>query len=462
MTETRAKKLAILTYVLETACMTDKAIASLKDDHEINSIADIEANGKENFAALKDLVTTGTMTKLKNIFQWIIKYRKTHDMKLPVTIEEWKEAFTENYDDLLSDYGDAEPQVPSKKEVVVKKEGDDASEISNDPFLKNTKINFRMQDYPLFAGTHDDWERFRTQFEAAAELSGFEDLLNITELEEHKTKFESDVSYKTRVRELYNILKLKCSRGLAMARVFKYQATHDGVMTWQDLKDFYDLRKHKSAKCTHLMDRLQDLKLQFNSHGGMEGYLTEFENICDKLAENGNPLNEEVKKSVLLKNIEDTWYEPWIATCNRLDYEETLNELRAAALRNGKYNKSKSRFERRNVNFKKTTEENVLYFPFEVWNKMSLEARKFIIEYREKLKRGEYQDTTFKKQYDKDNPEEENKSAENNDDKRKQNSKKTKEDNATKDKEQEKEEHPYASLFKKHVINPTKYPNPGY
>ena len=140
-------------------------------------------------------------------------------------------------------------------------------------------------------------------------------VLLISDFQTHKSRFDVDVKYKRRVGELYNILKLKCAKGLALARVHKYDSTHDGVLTWQDLKDMYDLRKHKSARCTHLMDKLQDLKLRVTTP--MESYLTDFENICDKLAETGNPLTDEVKKSILLKNIEDSWYEPWIATCNR-------------------------------------------------------------------------------------------------------------------------------------------------
>ncbi len=188
----------------------------------------------------------------------------------------------------------------------------------------------------------------------------------------------------------------------------------------------------------------------------MEGYLTEFENICDKLAEMGNPLNDEVKKSILLKNIEDPWYEPWIATCNRLDYDETLNELRAAALRNGKYSKSHSRYERRNANLKNTTEEQQRtgpYYPIEVWSKMSPECRKMIIEYREKMKKGDQPDILItKKHYDKDNPEDNKKNTDSTSDMHKQNLKKTEDEKEQK--QGKEEEHPYASLFKKSVISP--------
>ena len=50
MTETRAKKLAILTSVMETLCMADQAIAKLKDDYEVNRIDDVEAHGRETIS----------------------------------------------------------------------------------------------------------------------------------------------------------------------------------------------------------------------------------------------------------------------------------------------------------------------------------------------------------------------------------------------------------------------------
>jgi len=101
MTETQAKKLAVLTYVLETAFLTNKAVLSLREKHEMNSIANIEAHGKDDFALLKEHVTVGTLVTLKSIFQWIVKYRKTHEGKLPRTLEEWKKKFTKDYDDDL-------------------------------------------------------------------------------------------------------------------------------------------------------------------------------------------------------------------------------------------------------------------------------------------------------------------------------------------------------------------------
>ena len=180
------------------------------------------------------------------------------------------------------------------------------------------------------------------------------------------------------------------------------------------------------------------------------------------MAETGNALTDEIKKSILLKNIQDPWYEPWIATCNRLDYDETLNELRAAALRNGKYDKPRNRTDRRNMNFTKNYDNedrkpDGMYFPPEVRNRMSPEARKIIIEYRKKLQNDDDKDKIYKKQYDKE-PEEQKTPMESNNDMRKQNvitTEKQVDTPSSKEQDQtEKEERPYASLFKRSVIAP--------
>ena len=105
----------------------------------------------------------------------------------------------------------------------------------------------------------------------------------------------------------------------------------DGVMAWKALKEYYGLEKHKTAKCKQLMDKLQNIQLHENSHGGMDEYLNKFEWLSHQIRDYGGIISDDLKKSILLKNIRDKYYVPYIAVCSRLDPRDTMQELRAAA-----------------------------------------------------------------------------------------------------------------------------------
>ena len=46
-----------------------------------------------------------------------------------------------------------------------------------------------------------------------------------------------------------------------------------------------------------------NLKLEYNSYGGMDKYISQFEELCDKLEESKQDLTDEQKKTILTINI---------------------------------------------------------------------------------------------------------------------------------------------------------------
>ena len=87
----------------------------------------------------------------------------------------------------------------------------------------------------------------------------------------------------------------------------KNTSTQDGVKSWFDLKQYYDQEGNKNSYSAKLLGKLADLKLQYNSYGGMDRYISEFEAINLKL-DDISKLDENTKKTFFLRRIQDRDY----------------------------------------------------------------------------------------------------------------------------------------------------------
>ena len=144
------------------------------------------------------------------------------------------------------------------------------------------------------------------------------------------------------------------------------------------------------------------LRLEYNTPGGMEKYISEFERLLDMLNNAEQPLDEDKKHTIFLEGIVDRDYDAVKDICMKYDYEETVLTLRNKSVELGK--STNPRNNRRNANQQQNpggsndceagndenNNNNSTYdsgrLPPEVWNRMSPANRKFWIDSRRKAR----------------------------------------------------------------------------
>ena len=277
----------VFSYVLTIAGLNDEDVEVLHKER-ITSIINIQVMGMRNWEGLSADVHPVVEATLQAIYKWTLWYGKGHNGIIPLTLEEWQTEFNVLY---VMDITKPEISPPSSvvtkvvtetanleeldipRSSVVKSEGvkpsyekslpvptlkkepsdsgskhgsDDDSdsslgEIKLPSKTHASRISVKLQDFPMFTSTHDDWERFRYEFEAAAGLSHLVDLLDVEDKIGHMRLKLTSTSYREAVKELYYILKRKCSRGLAQTMLVKHKNDCDGVLFWETLQEYYGL-----------------------------------------------------------------------------------------------------------------------------------------------------------------------------------------------------------------------------
>ena len=106
--------------------------------------------------------------------------------KLP---KDWKETF--NSDVFINDFNDVQSSIKAdddEKSIVLK--------LSTTSMATNEEENFcvKLSEFPKFSGKTHEWYTFRELFEATCKAAGFEEMLNMDELE-HQEKMLNDDEY---------------------------------------------------------------------------------------------------------------------------------------------------------------------------------------------------------------------------------------------------------------------------
>jgi hypothetical protein len=164
----------------------------------------------------------------------------------------------------------------------------------------------KVSDIPKFNGKIADWHVFHMEFTATTDIYGLGELLE--ERPDHKMRFKTDSNYKSQCQMLFSILKRACARGDAQSKVTKYDDTYDGYKVWRDLVDYYFAKGNMEAYAMQTLSDLTSLKLEYNTPGGMEHYISKHEQLNQKLAEIGQPVSDTQKKTFFLNGIKDKNY----------------------------------------------------------------------------------------------------------------------------------------------------------
>jgi CRISPR/Cas system CMR-associated protein Cmr3 (group 5 of RAMP superfamily) len=118
-------------------------------------------------------------------------------------------------------------------------------------------------------------------------------------------KRDADPIYDEKVRHFYNILKTKTSKGIALSKIKKHESAKDGALAWLDLKHFYDQNGDKSVFGDSCLRKLLALRLEYNTVGGMDNYISQHELLSEQLNECDQPITEAQAKTYFLTGILD-------------------------------------------------------------------------------------------------------------------------------------------------------------
>ena len=109
-----------------------------------------------------------------------------------------------------------------------------------------------------------------------------------------------DVEFNNLNQRFYLILQNITVNGIASARVKLYSTDRDGAKAWNELTAYYDQDGNKDIYGQTTLQDLMNLKLDYNTFGGMDKYVNDFETLLTKLAEAEQELDDRVKKTMFI------------------------------------------------------------------------------------------------------------------------------------------------------------------
>ena len=379
----------------------------LADDLEygLNDLGDMTNIELDNLAMTNPEIKQVDMTRVRKMVRYIREVQKitsTANIEEQEIFNEW---FTEeNKDNFQIAEASRESSTPGTQ-VPYSTPQSATSTTTQTNHDEKKMVSVKISDYPNFTGKAVDWFRFKEGFEATAEAAGFEDVLEILDHKTHTNQFIHDQDYYEKCKALYAILRKSLAGGMAISKVTKFKSDRDGALAWDALKAYYDQNGNKDVFGQSSLQNLMNLKLEYNSFGGMDKYVNDFELYVTQLVEAEQELTDAQKKTFFLNGIQDRDYSATKDMCDDLDYEGTVLKLRKKALLLHKESGGNPTRPRKQQNFqqedegendqnegKKGKNSDYLRVPKDVWSKMTQDQRKKWLEIREKMRKGEIPD----------------------------------------------------------------------
>ena len=234
----------------------------------------------------------------KKVCEYLVEYFDTHKgfdgIERTMTDDQWFEFLHRKI------------QMSPKKPVMSPFNYDENTDFKEIEDNGTPKASIKIGDYPKFNGKIGDWPNFETEFTATAEIQGMGKVLK--ENEEHDKKFSTDVKYKKTCATLYSILKRSCARGDGLPKITVYENEQDGYKAWRALYNHYYGKGNVKAYANQCLTEITKLKLEYNSPGGMEHYISKHQRLNQKLDKAKRPLTDEQKTTFFLSGIKDRAY----------------------------------------------------------------------------------------------------------------------------------------------------------
>ena len=312
-TRSRTSQREIGDYILRCLLLSDEQIDKLQENYgigtPIRSLLRVK-NETLNLLVQNNVINLGEKDTILDFQEWYKREKINH---LLYDLDDWKRAFNMN---TLDEYDFHKEE---EKSVVSYTTKNDVTDTSN--------INVKLSEYPKWDGKHNTWKFFYNKFKATASLAQLDDLL-IMDGDDVAT----DPYWIKQAKNLYNILVICTSNGLADTMVTKYEDTKNGVHAWQNLYKVYELGGDHTSYVSDNLKDLGTLELHKHSFGGMEKYIADFETLVKNVRKTDkNVLSDIVMLSYFTTGIKDEDYTSTIDICAGKSYEVHLTKLRQKA-----------------------------------------------------------------------------------------------------------------------------------
>jgi hypothetical protein len=164
---------------------------------------------------------------------------------------------------------------------------------------RESNLKLEVQKIKDFAGTHKDWQKWKSRTECAFSGSGYEKVLENARYAMTHTRLNKIV---------FSQLAASTVDGTAYHLVQKYKEDKNGHAAWINLREWYDGETIKSETATSIWSKLENLHL----HPGISGseYVNKFMawyRDLEKIKREGMSASHVV--SVFLRNVTDTDYQ---------------------------------------------------------------------------------------------------------------------------------------------------------
>ncbi len=99
---TRSVSAEVFSYVMSTAGLLEEDLETLRTEARLTSLLGVRVMGKKGWKGLSDDVHPMVRSTLEVVYDWLEWYSSQHNGHMPATLEDWKEAFTEDFIDDMS------------------------------------------------------------------------------------------------------------------------------------------------------------------------------------------------------------------------------------------------------------------------------------------------------------------------------------------------------------------------
>ena len=159
-------------------------------------------------------------------------------------------------------------------------------------------LKLEAQKVTAFAGSINEWQRWKHRTECAFDGSGYEKILNSREFSERNPDMN---------RIVYSQLATATSDGNAYSLVFRHHKKRDGFSAWQSLCDRYDGDSRRNEHADEIREKLQALRMSTGMTA--DTYINRFELWVQELSEiPGEGFTDNHALQLFLRNIQDPDY----------------------------------------------------------------------------------------------------------------------------------------------------------
>ena len=94
---TRAVSAEVFNHVMTTAGLLEEDIEWLRSTARVQSMVGVHVYGRRDWRGLPADISPMVMAVLESVYDWLVWYENLHEGRMPQTLEEWQEVFTQDF-----------------------------------------------------------------------------------------------------------------------------------------------------------------------------------------------------------------------------------------------------------------------------------------------------------------------------------------------------------------------------